>query len=596
MRRIAQVASWMVILFVGSAHADSPLKNFDALVNQALKDWDVPGLAIAIVKDDVVVHAKGYGVRKLGETAPVDAKTRFAIGSVTKSFTAAALAILVDEDKLKWDDPAAKYLPELQLFDPYSSRELTVRDLLCHRAGLERGDLLWYAGGDLSRDEIIRRLRFLKPSWSFRSKYGYQNMCFLAAGQIVPRIAAKTWDNFVAERIFKPLGMADAVTSISPLPGLDNVASPHDKVDEKLTTVPWHNLDNMGPAGSINAHVTDMAQWVRLQLGSEKVSAKPIVSQAALAEMHTPQTIVRREGVMKKLYPDAHFMTYGLGWLLFDYKGRTVVEHGGAIDGMIAMVALVPEEKLGLVILCNRDGTQVTFPLLYTVLDAYFGAPPRDRNAEFLKIKEGLDKLEKDRKDKEANERVAGTKPSLEPSKFAGKYLDDFYGSLKVGWENEKLTAQYGQLACDLEHWNYDTYRIVPRLRNVEPFFLIFHVGRDGKPESAKVEGPFGEGTFKYQDEGPPAVVLNEDELKRFAGVYELDSPPLEVAVEFVGGRLKATVAGQNAKPLVPIGPARFKLEDSPGSFLSFELADGKVQKLTLETKSATLTFVPKKK
>jgi CubicO group peptidase (beta-lactamase class C family) len=588
--------SFLILLCALPASADTPLKDFDALVNKALTDWDVPDLAIAIVKDDAVVLAKGYGVRKLGGSAPVDAKTRFAIGSVTKSFTAAALAILVDEDKLKWDDPAAKYLPELQLFDPYASRELTVRDLLCHRAGLERGDLLWYCCGDLSRDEIIRRLRFLKPSWSFRSKYGYQNMCFLAAGQIVPRLAAKTWDNFVVERIFKPLGMTDAVTSIATLPGIENVASPHDKVDDKLTAVPWHNLDNMGPAGSINAHVTDMAQWVRLQLGSDKVAAKPIVSQRALTEMHTPQTIVQRDGVTEKLYPDAHFVSYGLGWMLFDYKGRKVVEHGGSIDGMIAMVALVPEEKLGLVILCNRDGTRITYPLLYTVLDAYFGVPPRDRNAEFLKIKEGLDKLEKDRKDKESKERVSGTKPSLEPAKFAGKYLDDFYGTLKLAYEGEKLTAQYGQMACDLEHWNFDTFRVVPHQRHIEPFFLIFQIGRDGKPESAKVEGQFGEGTFKFQDEGPPAISLSEDELKKFVGLYALESPPLEVVVEFAGGRLKAAVAGQSAKSLVPIAPARFKIDGSPGSYVAFDLADDQVQKLTLETKSATLTFVPKKK
>ena len=593
MRRLAILAVFFLVI---PARADTPLKDFDAFVNKALKDWEVPGLAIAIVKDDAVVLAKGYGVRTLGSTAPVDAKTRFAIGSVTKSFTAASLAILVDEGKIKWDDPTSKYLPELELFDPYASRELTVRDLLCHRAGLERGDLLWYGGTDLSRDEIMKRLRHLKPSWSFRSRFGYQNICFLAAGQIVPRVAAKTWDNFVAERFFKPLGMTDAVTSIAPLPGIENVATPHDLVDDKLSPVPWHNLDNMGPAGSINAHVTDMAQWVRLQLGSETVAAKPIVSQASLAEMHNPQVIARREGILDKLYPDSHFMTYGLGWFAFDYRGRKIIEHGGAIDGMIAMVALVPEEKLGLVILCNRDGTRIPYPILYTVLDAYLGVPPRDRNAEFLKIKEGADKLEKEGKEKEAKERVTGTKPTLELAKYAGKYTDDFYGTLTVTAEGDKLSAKYGTLMCDLEHWNYDTFRVVPRQKHIEKFFVTLNVGRDGKPESAKIDGAFGTGVFKYQDEGPPAIALSDDELKKFTGSFTLDAPPLEATVELVAGTLKMSISGQAAVKLVPVGPARFKFDGAPGSFAMFESSDGKVQKMILETKSATLPFMPKKK
>jgi hypothetical protein len=299
---------------------------------------------------------------------------------------------------------------------------------------------------------------------------------------------------------------------------------------------------------------------------------------------------------MDKLYPDANFSCYGLGWHLFDYRGRKIIEHGGAIDGMIAMVALVPEAQLGLVILCNRDSTRITYPILYSVLDSYFGAPPRDRNIEFLKIKEGFDKLDKERKEKDVKDRVGGTKPSLEPARFAGSYRDEFYGTLKVEFADDKFTLRYGQLTCDLEHWHYDTYRVIPQARHVEPFFITFRIGRDAKPESAKIEGLFGQGTFAYQDEGPAAVALSEAELAKFAGVYALDSPPLEITVELVAGKLKATVPGQSAAELAPIGPTRFKVKDAPGSFLTFEMAEGQVQKLQLETKSANLTFVPKRK
>jgi hypothetical protein len=390
--------------------------------------------------------------------------------------------------------------------------------------------------------------------------------------------------------------MNDTVTTIQPLRYGENVASPHDLIDEKLTTVPWHNLDNVSPAGSINSNVTDMAQWVRLQLGSEAAAGKRLISQAALKELHTPQTILRREGVMGKLYPDAHFLTYGLGWHLFDYRGRLVVEHGGAIDGMIAMVALVPEEKLGLVILCNRDGTRITFPLLYSILDSYLGAPPRDRNAEFLKVKDGLDKIEKDRKEKDQKERVAGTKPTLDPDKFVGKYVDEFFGPIAVAKDGEHLAARYGQLQCSLEHWHYDTFRVVPKQRHVEPFFLTFQVGRDGKPASAKMDGQFGSATFNYQDEGPKAIALSEDELKKFVGEYVLDTPPLELTIELVGGKLKASLAGQPATTLVPIESSRFKIEGPPVGYVAFELVDGHVQNIQIDTKSVKLTFVPKKK
>src|SRR4030095_13793074 len=267
-------------------------------------------------------------------------------GSSSKAFTAASIAMLVDEGKLKWDDPATKYLPGFQLFDPYSTRELMVSDLLSHRSGLTRGDLIWY-GSAYDRDEILRRVRYLKPSWSLRSRFGYQNIMYLAAGQIIPAVTGKTWDDFVRERIFTPLGMKSTNTSIRTLSSSDNVATPHAKLNDKVQVVAWRNIDNIAPAGSINSNVLDMAQWVRLQLGDGVYEGKRLISSAAIKEMHTPQTIIRREGPMESLYPEAHFLTYGFGWFLSDYRGRKVVEHGGAIDGMRGEDAMMPGRKLG---------------------------------------------------------------------------------------------------------------------------------------------------------------------------------------------------------------------------------------------------------
>src|SRR5947209_16611225 len=242
---------------------DAPLQDFDDYVNKARADWSVPGLAIAIVKDNKVVFARGYGVRKLGDPAPVNERTMFGIGSTTKAFTAAALSMLVDEGKIKWDDPVTKYLTDFQLYDAYVTREITIRDLLCHRSGLDRGDQLW-DGTPLDSKEILRRIRYQKPTWSFRSHFGYNNIMFLAAGQIIPAVTGKSWADFVRERILVPLGMIQTSTSVTALKNFENVAMPHAKASNKIEPIArWVN-DNVAPAGSIYSSVSDMAKWLRL--------------------------------------------------------------------------------------------------------------------------------------------------------------------------------------------------------------------------------------------------------------------------------------------------------------------------------------------
>lgn len=450
----------VILIFGGYASAQpAQLAGFDEYAEKARRDWEVPGMAIAIVKDDKVVFAKGYGVRKIGENTPVDEKTLFAIGSSSKAFTAAALAILVDEGKVKWDDRVSKYLPDFETYDPYVTRELTIRDLLTHRSGLERGDYLWY-GTDNSREEILRRTRFIKPSWSLRSTFGYQNLMYLAAGQVVEKVTGKTWDAFVAERIFAPLGMTDSNTSVTAFKNGGNVSTPHAEVDAKNVAVPWRKIDNIAPAGSINSSVTDIAQWIRLQLGQGTIDGKKIFSAATAKEMHTPQTVIRLEGAQGLTYPEAHFLNYGMGWFLSDYKGRKVVEHGGAIDGMRAEVALVPEEKLGVVVLTNRGGSVVSMPLLYRVIDAYTGAPQKDWSGEILKsYKTLLDQAAAAQKNADA-ERVNGTRPSHELSNYAGTYNSELYGDIQVTEDNGKLRIRFGPAFTGaMEHWHYDTFR-----------------------------------------------------------------------------------------------------------------------------------------
>ena len=552
---------------------EAPSKDFDDYVNKSLKDWEVPGLALAIIKNDKIVFAKGYGVRKLGDATPVDEKTMFAIGSSSKAFTSASIAMLMDEGKLKWDDPATKYLPGFQVFDPYVTRELTVRDLLCHRSGLERGDFLWY-GTPYSRDEILRRIRYLKPAWSLRSNFGYQNIMYLAAGQIVAGVSGKGWDDFIRDRIFNPLGMTSSNTSISELRNSDDVATPHTKIDGKVETVPWRNIDNIAPAGAINSNVIDMAQWVRLQLGEGMYNGKRLISSGAAKEMHTSQTVIRMEPPWTLFYSDAHFLNYGLGWFLHDHRGRKVVEHGGNIDGMSALVAMIPEEKLGLIILTNMNGTPLPGAIASRVFDLYLGAQPRDYSADMLKTYNAF--LEQGRlaQKKLEDSRVKGTSLSLALDKYAGAYKDEMYGDAKVTIENGKLVLTTPAFTGDLEHWNYDTLRVTWRARSLGKALVTFTLNARGAVDEMKM--PDLQVSFKR---GPdPAdktasVKLSEADLTRFAGKYEAKVPPIEISLEMVGGLLKAVVPGQPVYTLTPVSTTRFRIEGAPaGFFVQFEV------------------------
>ncbi|OGD18446.1 MAG: hypothetical protein A2Y69_03645, partial [Candidatus Aminicenantes bacterium RBG_13_59_9] len=425
------------------APAKDPFKGLDAYILKAMKDWELPGLAVAVVKDDKVLLAKGYGLREVGNTDPVDENTLFAIGSNTKAFTATALALLVQDKKLSWDDPVTNYLKGFQLYDPYVTREIMVRDLLSHRSGLgRRGDALWY-GQDFSRDEILRRVRFLKPNSSFRSQYGYQNIMFLAAGQIIPAVAAVSWDNFIKERIFKPLGMNRSNTSTKDLQAVDNVAAPHTKKNGKVVAIPYRNIDNIAPAGSINSSVMEMAQWHRFQMGNGTYAGTKILDPAVLRVTHDPHIVMPVGPDRKKEFPTNHFIAYGLGWVLEDYRGRLIIWHNGGIDGMLSQQGFLPEENLGVVVLTNSDRNRLDAALFYRIVDAFLGEPVKDWSQTFMaQAKEGEAKAEEARK-KTAESRVQNTKPSLDVANYCGMYENKMYGTAEVKSEAGTLLLYF---------------------------------------------------------------------------------------------------------------------------------------------------------
>ena len=565
MLRRLHVLPILLLLLALPAGAQEPFKGFDQYVAGAMKLWQVPGLAIALIKDGKVVYAKGYGTRTLGQNEPVDDRTLFAIGSSSKAFTVAALGMLVDEKKVAWDDRVDRHLPMFRMFDPYASHEMTIRDMLSHRSGLVRGDLLWY-GTDLDRTEIVRRIRYLEPSWSFRSRFGYQNLMFLTAGQLLTAVTGTSWEDFVARRLFAPLGMTATNTSTKALVGKPNVASPHAELNDTVRAVPYRNIDNIGPAGSINSNVVDMAQWVRLHLNDGELDGTRLLSSAVVQQMQTPTTIIPLEGVTARLASEANFQSYGMGWFLQDHRGRKIVHHGGNIDGMSALVAMLPSEKAGLVILTNLNGTSLPTALMYRVFDAWLGAPAKDWSGEMhAALKPLLDQAKAQQKKVEAD-RVKGTSPSHALADYTGKYLDpdSLYGQAEIRLEGGGLMASYGVFQGPLEHWHYDTFRGSWTDPMAGKSLLTFNFADDGKVSEVRIQGI---GTFNRQPElvdTAGAVELSEADLRALVGRYQSDQPPVDLSVEFVDGYLQAVLPGQPAYRMAAQSTTMFKLTGIP--------------------------------
>jgi len=482
-------------------------RDFDAYVARGLDRLQTPGAAIAVVKDGRVVFAKGYGVRALGDTGRVDAHTLFQIASNTKAFTTAALAILADEGKLSWDDPVTKFLPGFALYDPYVTRELTVRDLVTHRSGLGlgAGDLLWFHSS-YTRAEIAYRIRFARPASSFRSAYAYDNVLYIVAGEIVPAVAGLTWDDFVTRRIFLPLGMAETGTTIASFTSSRNAAAPHAVERGTLQIVPIDSVDNTAPAGGIVSNVTDLAKWLICRLDSGRYAGGRLFSERQARELWSGQTILPitdPEPPLAGLRPS--FAEYGLGWRLRDYRGRKLVTHTGGLAGMSSQITLVPSEKLGIVILTNSEADLMA-ALSYRLLDDFLGAGPRtDWVAAFVRAAQ-LDRALADstvRANRAARDSLS--KPSLPLERYAGRYHDELYGDAGVALEGGRLVLRFGRSPAfvgDLEHWQYDTFIARWRAPHLEDAYVAFALNPDGSIDRFRMAAvsPVADFSFDYQD------------------------------------------------------------------------------------------------
>jgi len=432
----------------------------DGIVREALAFWEIPGASVAVVRDGEIVSCAGYGVRDLRTGEGVTPDTLFAIASITKSFTTCALAMLVDEGKLAWDDPVRKHLEWFRLSDPLADANVTVRDLVTHRTGLSRHDMLWYKS-PWTREEIVRKCGLVALTRPFRSYYQYNNNMFVAAGLVLQAVSGKPWEEFIHRRIFEPLGMHTANCTSTVAVAAEDHATPHLKRgDRPIGPIPWLVFDSEGPGGTINASAREMAAWLRFQLGNGVIDGKRLVAEEHLLETRSPQMVIRAEPAEKAVLQlsETAQQTYGMGWTLWDYRRHSLHTHGGAIDGFRSTLALVPRHGIGIVVLVNGAPTNGHASIRNHILDRLLGLEPRDWNALH---KEHHDKALAEEKDKErqrAEKRCTDTRPSHAAADYAGSYENAAYGTARVEVAGEGLSLSWSQFTLPLLHWHYETF------------------------------------------------------------------------------------------------------------------------------------------
>lgn len=484
--------------------------DFDKFVEQVRKEFDVPGIAVSVVFDGKVVLAKGYGVKKVNEPAPVDAHTLFNIASNTKAFTATALAMLEEEGKIDWDDPVIKYIPEFRLSDPYVTNEINIRDLLVHRSGLGlgAGDLLWWPESDFERREIVRRLQYIPLSTSFRNSYAYDNVLYLVAGELIERVTGISWEEFVKNRILNKLGMSESRISQSETKLAPQFATPHARIDGVVREVKTLTKSNVNPAAGINSSATDMAKWLTVQLDSGRVADNSRLFSPKTAKtlwtLVTPRNISDPPAELAPLRRD--FSGYGLGFGITDYRGRKLVSHTGSWPGFVSRVAMIPEMKLGIAVLTNQESECAYNAIIHHILDHYLRAPKFDWiQAYKTNLASEISRTNAALENARAN-RDATSQPSLPLASYAGTYTDMWYGDVVIKMDNGKLAIQFTHtpsLVGNLEHWQYNTF--VARWRDPEiraDAYITFDLNHDGSIDQAKMiaVSPATDFSFDFHD------------------------------------------------------------------------------------------------
>jgi CubicO group peptidase (beta-lactamase class C family) len=464
----------LLLLFINTAlSAQVELKKLDEYFAGALKEWNIPGMSIAIVKDGKIVFSKGYGTKEIGKNETPDENTLYAIASNSKAFTASIAGQLVDEGKISWDDKVKTYVPYFELADPWITNEVTVRDALSHRVGLNTysGDIVWYRS-KLSSTEIVKRLKYLTPSFSFRAGYGYSNVMYVTVGELIKNVTGKSWSENVHSRFLRPLGMTRTITTVKDLNKMGNYATPHLLEDDKHKPMEWEDWENVDAMGAIVSSVKDMSQWMIFQLNHGVWKNDTLLSSKSQNVTWTPHNNFAVDHTSKSNL--GHFSAYGLGWQISDYNGKFRLSHTGGYSGMLSTVVLLPDENLGVVVLTN--GMKSIYSALANyALDQFIKAPARDWSKERLELSRKATQEDTRIADR-IKTRILNTRPSLQLEKYNGEYFTPAYGKITVKNENGKMKIYFEHtpdLTATLEHWHFDTWKLSWDHPEVMPWFTF---------------------------------------------------------------------------------------------------------------------------
>jgi len=568
------------------ADTRSLLAGFDAFVTDALKQWAVPGLAIAIVKDGRIVYAKGFGLREVGKKLPVTTNTLFAIGSTTKAFTTFVMGTLVDEGKLDWDKPVRRFLPDFRLYDQNATELITPRDLVTHRSGLPRHDLVWYNNTAISRRELVERLAYLEPSATLRAKFQYNNLMYAAAGYLVEHLTGQSWEENVRRRIFDPLGMTNSNFSVRDSQQSPDYALPYREKDDQIEPMRFRNIDLIGPAGSINSSVSDMSKWLVLNLNHGRFGERTLINPATLADIHSPHMPVGASVDR----PEISQGSYALGWVIDTYRGRRRLSHGGGIDGFITLVTLLPDDNLGLVVFANLNETSLPTVLTRHAIDRLLKIGPIDWNGEALGRRSKGKQSDQEAKTTKQSVRKAGTKPAHQLQDYAGQYEHPGYGVLKVELRGDKLAATFNDITTALEHWHYEIFNAPDGAADdaLENMKFNFQTDLDGNVASVSIPlaPQVKEIVFAKK---PDARLSDPSYLGRFTGDYDYSGYTMTVSRQ--GNILTLSLPGEPQYQLRPGLDGGFTLKELSSFGLRFVADDsGKIIAASISRPNGVVT------
>lgn len=576
MRAIVFFLPLALIVSVASSQnkdIEKKLKGFDQFVDRVMKDWQVQGMAVAIVYKDKVILSKGYGYRNVDQKLPVTDETLFAIGSCTKAFTAAGVCLLEEDGKLELDKPVREYMPDFKLQDDYVSENMTPRDLLCHRSGLPRHDAIWY-GSPATRRELFERLRFLEPSKPFRTAYQYQNLMFMTAGILIEDVSNMSWEKFTRERILDPLEMTSTNFSVIDLQKAKDFSIGYTLQNTSVVSIPYMNIDAIGPAGSINSSAKDMSKWVRVLINGGKYGDKKVFSENTVRQLQTPTMINSTQSLQ---YDENFYVMYGLGWSVTSYRGHVRVDHGGNIDGFSASTCFMPRDSIGVIVLTNMNGTALTSIVRNNVLDRMLGMPEVDWNKRLLdETTRNKEAQAKSKKEEDAS-RVKDTKPSHPLEHYVGKFEHPAYGLLEVVKEGDGLSISVHGLKSALEHYHYDIFRATDeRYFRGQKFSFSSDVNGEFDQVQSKIEPMVSDIVFKRK----VGIDIVADVLSNYTGEYDFGG---ELAKVYIKGEktLFLFVNGQPEYELVAIKQHEFKIKMLEGFTIKFEVdASGKAAEM----------------